>query len=183
MPKLGTGLSKRLLVHIGRVATTTAYIEQEFVLWSSAIYSQKTRGVPKEFLRMSFQRLLNKWHSEAVHRLDGVTVRTFVTPLRRDLSKMWPVRNYIIHGKWRPIGRQRYEVTWWEQTDALRRYRLSFALHEIREIADTFDRVLIRLYRYFDRSAPSPLPRKSGRQRNLDRRRLHTKPALRRVNQ
>jgi hypothetical protein len=92
-------LPTKLLVQLGRIATTTAYIEQEFVLWASAIYSNKTGGVPKEELRMSFQRLLSKWHSETVHHLDTKTVNTFINPLRADLSRMWPVRNAFIHGR------------------------------------------------------------------------------------
>src|SRR5208283_4837882 len=100
MPKSTHGLPNRFLIQIGRIATTTAYIEQEFVLWASAIYAQKTSGVPKEHLRLTFQRLLNKWHTEAVHRLPPKDVAKFIKPLRDDLSRMWPIRNYMIHGMW-----------------------------------------------------------------------------------
>jgi hypothetical protein len=84
-------LPARLLVQLGRIATTTAYIEQEFVLWASALYSQRTGGWPREHLRMSFQRLLSKWHSVAVHHLDADTLTKFVTPLRTQLNARWPV--------------------------------------------------------------------------------------------
>lgn len=159
-----TGLSKRLLVQIGRIATTTAFIEQEFVLWASAIYAQKTDGVPSEALDIGFQRLLNKWHSEAVHRLPRKEVAAFIKPLRADLSAMWPVRNYMMHGMWKAAGHQRFQVSWWEQTkrNGLQHYSKVFRLSEIRHIADHFELRLMRLYRYFDRAVPSPSPRKSG---------------------
>jgi hypothetical protein len=145
MAKRSKGLPDRLLIQIGRIATTTAYIEQEFVLWASAIYSVKTGGVPKEGLRMGFQRLLNKWRSEAVHGLDATTVKSFITPLMEDLTRGWPIRNRFIHGRWRHAGRLRYEVDMWEQTKeaGLQHYRHIFPLREIREVADDFDGILI----------------------------------------
>ena len=164
-----------LLVQLGRIATTTAYIEQEFVLWASAIYSQRTGGRPIEHLRMSFQRLLSKWHTEAVHHLDSDTVTKFINPLRNELNKRWPVRNAFIHGQWRSKGRL-FHVDWWEQTKqtGLRHYSYTVPLSDIRAHADAFDRLLVRLYRYHDQP-PSPSPRKSGAHRSQVVRRSGTK--------
>jgi hypothetical protein len=157
-------LPARLLIQLGRIATTTAFIEQEFVLWASAIYSQKTGGHPREHLRMTFQRLLSKWHTEAAHHLDRKTLDKFIRPLRDDLNRAWPVRNAFIHGRWKRAGRYQYGVDWWEQSKehGLRHYSYIVALSDVRRHADIFDRLLVRLYRYFDSRAPEPSPRKSG---------------------
>jgi hypothetical protein len=165
-------LPDRLLIQLGRIATTTAFIEQEFVLWASAIYSQKTGGHPREELRITFQRLLAKWHSEAAPRFDRKTREKFLTPLRIDLNRMWPVRNAFIHGRWKRTARYQYEIDWWEQTKkhGLRHYEYLVTLSDVRHHADIFDRLLVRLYRHFDSGWPSTSPRKSaGRPTQADR--------------
>jgi hypothetical protein len=173
-------LPHRLLFHLGRIATTTAYIEQEFVLWASAIYARQTGGRPEAELRMSFRRLLNKWHSEAVHRIDPKTAQRVLSPLRADLNRLWPIRNAFIHGRWRPIGRYKYQVDWWEQTkaDGLKRYGYGYivSLSDVNRQATAFDRLLVRIYRYLDKAAGrSPSPRKRGARHSRAAGRFRTK--------
>jgi hypothetical protein len=58
MPK---AYPRTLLMQIGRVATTSALIEQETILHASAMAAQHTGGYPREFLRMSFVNLRKRW--------------------------------------------------------------------------------------------------------------------------
>src|SRR5580704_1761583 len=94
----------RLLIQIGRVATVSAYIEQEIILWASALFAQNTDGKPIEPLRMEFGRLRQKWYGEAVKKLDKTTVDKFIQPLNMELARVWPIRGMIIHGRWQRAG-------------------------------------------------------------------------------
>jgi hypothetical protein len=170
------GYPPKLFIQVGRVATTTAFIEQEFILWTSALHAQSTGGKPTENLRMGFSRLLNKWWAQAQKRLDAKDVNKVVRPIYDDLREMWPTRNIIIHGTWYPQGRSRYRLNLWEQQNSLERIQLTLTLGELRRIADAFDRVLQRLYLYFDRLKPAP-PRKSSARQAGNRRPRRASPA------
>jgi len=153
----------RLLAQIGRVATTSAYIEQEIILWASAIFSTDAGGRPIEPLRMEFDRLRQKWYHRVVQQLDKKTVDEFVHPLNMTLAHVWPIRGLIIHGRWRHVSGWKYQVNCWEQKEQLE-YRSHiftlrsqiFTLRQVREFADELDRILRSLYLYFDSIAPAP---------------------------
>lgn len=144
-------------MQIGRIATTTARIEQHFILWASALHALKTSGKPTEHLRMGFQRLLNKWNIEAKKRFSPQSFNSEISPLRKDLENWWPVRNYMIHGTWSQVGR-RYRVDLWEQHKSLEHFSQTFSLTEIRSVAIMFERFLKRVNRV---AQPSPSRKKS----------------------
>jgi hypothetical protein len=175
--KRNTGYPKNVLVQIGRVATTTAFIEQEFIIWASALYAQSTNGKPTENLRMGFGRLLNKWWAEAQKRLGAKAVNKVIRPIYEDLRTTWPKRNLIIHGTWHRERRARYRINLWEQEKSLERKQFTLTLGELRQIADAFEKTLQRLYRYFDAAARPPSQRKSRRRRPGNPRRQHANPA------
>lgn len=178
MTKYKHGYPPNLLLHIGRVAIATAFIEQEFVLWASALYSQSTGGKPTEHLRMSFSRLLNKWWAEAQKRLDAKVIKS-IRPIYDDLRQMWPMRNIIIHGTWHPDGRSHYRINLWEQHKTLERKRLDLTIGDLGRIASAFERALGQLYRHFDQAAPASSPRKSRGRRKASPPRRRANPAKR----
>jgi hypothetical protein len=160
-------IPKRLLVQIGRIATTSAYIEQEMILWASALFSTDTAGRPIEPLRMAFGRLRQKWFEKVVKTLDKKTVDKFIRPLNKSLTHAWPARGLVIHGRWRHVSGWKYQVSYWEQKKQLEHHSHVFTLRQVREIADGLDRILKILYRYFDSASPSPWRGKSrGHQRS-----------------
>lgn len=154
----GLAFPRSLLEQIGRIATTSAYIEQEIVLQASARAAQKTGGKPIEPLRTDFKRLREKWYSLCKENLDEKTVNKVIHPLNSDLAKMWPVRGYMIHGRWKIYGRAVYTVAWWEQTDTLRHYERKHSLSDIETFANELLKVLGRLYAFADSPAGRDAP-------------------------
>jgi hypothetical protein len=146
-----------LLIQIGRIATLSAYIEQEIILWTSALASQDTGGRPIEWLRMDFKRLREKWFGLAKKRNDMKTHDIFLLPLNDDLAKHWVIRRAMIHGKWFVIGRGRYEINWWEQKDMLRPWRMKSTLSGVRNFANSLFHMLGQIDEHH-RSYPAPKP-------------------------
>jgi hypothetical protein len=161
----------RLLVQIGRIAATSAYIEQQMFSWASGTFSTDAGGRPIEPLWMEFGRLQQKWYRRVVQQLDKKTVDEFVHPLNMTLTRVWPMRDLIIHGRWRHVSGWKYQVDCWEQ-NAQREYRSHiftlrsqiFTLRQLREFADELDRILRSLYLYLTVSRPKPKQARKLRQ-------------------
>jgi hypothetical protein len=140
-------LPASLLIEIGRIATTWAYIEQELILWTSALAAQDTGGVPEEHLRTDFKRLREKWYSLARAKLDRNLVDKVLHPINSQLSRDAIWRGYVIHGRWRTFGRGKYKLLIWEQKEGKGLELLEFdpTLAELRALADRSLSLLGRL--------------------------------------
>jgi hypothetical protein len=138
-----------LLRQIGRVATTSAHIEQETILHASAMAAQRTGGAPQEFLRMSFAKLRNRWFQLCRDNFPASVIAKWIDPLNQELAEAWDVRGHIVHGRWRVTGRGKYEVHWIEQKHkGLEDYKAPYALAELRAFADHLDHILNQIHRF-----------------------------------
>jgi hypothetical protein len=138
-----------LLVQIGRVASTSAHIEQETVLHASAMAAQRTGGAPQEFLRMNFAKLRNRWFQLCRENFAATYMEKWIDPLNRELADVWTQRGHIIHGRWKVLGRGKFEVHWYEQKHkGLEDYKVPYTLRELRSFADHLDRILREIHRF-----------------------------------
>jgi hypothetical protein len=155
-------LPDELLAEIGRVSTISAYIEQEIILWASALAAQDTGGDPIEKLRMDFKRLRVKWYDLAFRKNDEYVVNKFIHPLNSDLSKVWPIRGAIIHGRWSEIGEndeKLYRIKWWEQIDQLKELQIDITLKEVKWFADSLLKILQQLFSFHEDEIAKRVPK------------------------
>lgn len=166
MRKPSARLPARLLAQIGRVATASASLEQSILIHTSALASRDTGGIPSEDLWMDFKRLRMRWYALVKKRADKKTLNTVLHPINTDLARLWPIRGYVVHGRWRRIAKDEYEVDWYEQKNSLRHQKRHFTLDSIKRLGDKFEALLARFHQYIDSALPLPLRQKSrARQR------------------
>ena len=96
------------------------------------MFSQDTDGWPKEYLRMEFRRLREKWWKEIAARYPATEVNRIFQPLNMRLAEASTTRGYMMHGKWNVDRPGVYVLEWWEQKDALRSYRMAVTLAQMR---------------------------------------------------
>jgi|ERR1700674_2924465 len=139
---------EKLFTQVGRIAITSAYIEQEIILWTSALAAQDTGGNPIERLRMDFKRLRKKWYRLASKKLDKKTINKFIHPLNMDLAMLWPIRGAMIHGRWQILGGHRFRVRWWMQETQLVEMQMDCTLKQVRDFASALSRCLKQIYAF-----------------------------------
>lgn len=170
-------LPKSLLAQIGRVATISAFIEQEIILHASAMASHETEGHPVEHLRTDFDRLRVRWYALCKKYLNDMDINKFIHPLNSELASAWPVRGFIIHGRWYPEARGKFRVEWWAQTDTLRRYKKFITLAQLSHFADGLEKMLASIYRYHETGELPPSRKKQRSPQRPTNPNFRTKPA------
>ena len=165
------GLPAPLLVQIGRVATVSAYVEQELVIWTSALCAQETGGNPIDDLRISFGRLLSRWEGESAKRYDQATMQSLIRPSAETLASLWRARSAIVHGRWEALGSDEFRLAYWEQGKekgvkkgpaVLRHFSKSYGLSAVEGVADELLSLLGRFYAFHDAAPPEPSRQRSG---------------------
>jgi hypothetical protein len=154
MPKVTDDLPHRLLVQIGRVAAISAIVEQNIILWASALYAHDTGGDPIERLRMDFQRLREKWYAQASKRYDKTTFNKVIHPINSQLAKLWRLRGPIIYGVWKRAGNRQYHLSYFEQRDKLKTYSVTYTIGAVTNLANQIEKVLKQIWRHHARASP-----------------------------
>ena len=124
-----------MLAEIGRITAIWAHIEQALIVHTSAMAAVHTGGDPREYLRMEFRRLREKWYGLCREHFDQPTFDKIVHPINSELARLAPHRGYAIHGVWSVIKRGRYLLSYFEQKTGLELHEHEYTLRSLRGFA------------------------------------------------
>jgi hypothetical protein len=136
---------RRLNQELGRMAVIWAEIEQNLILHASAMAAEQTDGWPREYLRLDFKRLREKWLSFTTKMFPDKKWRRIFNPLNESLVKSSRTRNFFTHGTWKYHGAGIYSLSWFEQKDDLKNYVMTTTIREIQDFNCHLESILAEL--------------------------------------
>lgn len=116
-------LPRTLFEEIGKIVVLWATIEQDILLQTSALAAQETDGKTTDFLRLEFKRLRQEWLKLCRKHFSTHTINTIALPLNQELARLSDQRGLIVHGRWKPKGRGKFELDLFEQKSQLTRFQ------------------------------------------------------------
>lgn len=141
-------LPRTLFEEIGKTIALWAVIEQDIMLQTSALASQKTGGKPTEYLRLDFKRLRKEWLKQCRERFSEHTINTIVLPLNQEMAARSEDRGNMVHGMWQHTGRGKFRLTMFEQKDGLMHYEIDLTLKQIQQIRGATYLLCRRVHRF-----------------------------------